>query len=218
MAGRSNSCIPRSSTGAKILLLSNGAETPAEVAGLLRDRGYGPSRIVVLEHMGGAQERRHEGTAGDWDAREVAEFNTVAVDCLAAPGAELLPRAPGLPDDAFRHDGQMTKREVRAITLARPGAVRADRFEYRLTEKGIDLHPVIGGLVQWGDRWMDEGDGPPVSWVHRTCGHVTTPKLHCSECGDAIEAREIRTVFNPPPAESDDENARDPIAPPRRSS
>ena len=109
---------PAVQPGAKILLLSNGAETPAEVAGLLRDRGYGASRIVVLEHMGGAQERRHEGTAGDWDAREVAEFNTVAVDCVATPGAALLPRAPGLPDDAFRHDGQMTKREVRAITLA----------------------------------------------------------------------------------------------------
>ncbi len=104
--------------GAKILLLSNGAETPAEVAGLLRDRGYGPSRIVVLEHMGGPEERRHEGTAGDWDARQVAEFNTVAVACVAAPGAALLPHTPGLPDDAFRHDGQMTKREVRAITLA----------------------------------------------------------------------------------------------------
>jgi precorrin-6Y C5,15-methyltransferase (decarboxylating) len=109
---------PRLQPGAKLLLLSNGAETPAEVAGLLRARGYGASRIVVLEHMGGPRERRHEGRAEDWDAREVAAFNTVAVDCVAGPDAALLPRSPGLPDAAFRHDGQMTKREVRAITLA----------------------------------------------------------------------------------------------------
>ncbi len=109
---------PRLQPGAKLLLLSNGAETPAEVAELLRGRGYGASRIVVLEHMGGPKERRHEGTAEDWDPGAVAEFNTVAVDCLAGPDAVLLPRTPGLPDTAFRHDGQMTKREVRAITLA----------------------------------------------------------------------------------------------------
>ncbi|MCH8809639.1 MAG: precorrin-6y C5,15-methyltransferase (decarboxylating) subunit CbiE [Proteobacteria bacterium] len=113
---------PAVQPGAKLLLLGNGAETPAEVAGLLRARGYGPSRIVVFEHMGGPRERRHEGRAEDWDAQGdapgIAEFNTVAVDCVAGPGAGLLPRSPGLPDDAFRHDGQMTKREVRAITLA----------------------------------------------------------------------------------------------------
>ncbi len=109
---------PALQPGAKLLLLGTGAETPAKVAALLRGRGYGPSRMVVLEHMGGPKERRVEGTAADWDVPDVAEFNTVAVDCLAGPGAALLPRSPGLPDAAFRHDGQMTKREVRAITLA----------------------------------------------------------------------------------------------------
>jgi precorrin-6Y C5,15-methyltransferase (decarboxylating) len=109
---------PAVQPGAKLLLLTNGAETPAEVAALLRARGYGPSRIVVFEHMGGPKERRHQGVAEHWDARDVADFNTVAVDCVAGPGAMLLPRSPGLPDAAFRHDGQMTKREVRAVTLA----------------------------------------------------------------------------------------------------
>jgi len=109
---------PAVQPGAKLLLLTNGAGTPAEVAGLLCARGYGPSRMVVFEHMGGPKERRHEGRAENWDAREVAGFNTLAVDCVAGPGAALLPRTPGLPDAAFRHDGQMTKREVRAITLA----------------------------------------------------------------------------------------------------
>ena len=109
---------PAVQPGAKLLLLANGAESPAEVAALLRARGYGPSRIVVLEQMGGSKERRHQGRAEDWDGREVAAFNTIAVDCVAGPDAAPLPRNPGLPDAAFEHDGQMTKREVRAITLA----------------------------------------------------------------------------------------------------
>ncbi len=109
---------PAVQPGAKLLLLGTGAETPAKVAELLRGRGYGPSRIAVFEHMGGPREHRHEGRAEDWDVREVAEFNTLAIDCVAGPDAALLPRNPGLPDAAFRHDGQMTKREVRAITLA----------------------------------------------------------------------------------------------------
>jgi precorrin-6Y C5,15-methyltransferase (decarboxylating) len=109
---------PAVQPGAKLLLLTNGAETPAKVAALLRGRGYGPSRMIVLEHMGGPKERRLEGTAADWDVAEIAAFNTLAVTCVAGPGAALLPRSPGLPDAAFRHDGQMTKREVRAITLA----------------------------------------------------------------------------------------------------
>jgi precorrin-6Y C5,15-methyltransferase (decarboxylating) len=109
---------PALQPGAKLLLLSHGAESPGEVAALLRARGYGPSRMVVFEHMGGPRERRHEGRAEDWEVPDIAEFNTIAVDCVAGPDAAFLPRSPGLPDDAYRHDGQITKREVRAITLA----------------------------------------------------------------------------------------------------
>jgi precorrin-6B C5,15-methyltransferase / cobalt-precorrin-6B C5,C15-methyltransferase len=103
---------------AKLLILSDGAATPSAVAALLCTRGYGGSRMTVLEHMDGAKERRLDGTAETWSANDVADLNTLAVDCIAGPDAALLPRSPGLPDDAFRHDGQMTKREVRAATLA----------------------------------------------------------------------------------------------------
>ncbi len=109
---------PAIQPGARLLLLSNDAATPDKVAELLRARGYGPSRIAVLEHMGGAKERRLDATAEAWQPGRVADFNTIAVDCLAGPDAALLPRTPGLPDEAFRHDGQMTKREVRAVTLS----------------------------------------------------------------------------------------------------
>ena len=109
---------PALQPGAKILLLSHDGATPGRVAELLRARGYGRSRLTVLEHMGGVHEGRREATAEAWDRNAVADFNTLAVDCVAGPETALLPRIPGLPDAAFRHDGQITKREVRALTLA----------------------------------------------------------------------------------------------------
>jgi precorrin-6Y C5,15-methyltransferase (decarboxylating) len=110
-----NACIQ---PDARLLILSENGTTPAVVAALLRGRGYGVSRMVVLEHMGGPRERRIEGYAGTWGEERTADLNTIAVECVAAPDAPLLPRTPGLPDEAFRHDGQLTKREVRAVTLA----------------------------------------------------------------------------------------------------
>ncbi len=109
---------PAIQPGARLLLLSDDAATPDKVADLLRGRGYGKSRVTVLEHMDGPDERRLTGTAADWQPGRAADFNTIAVECVAGPEAVLLPRTPGLPDEAFRHDGQMTKREVRAVTLA----------------------------------------------------------------------------------------------------
>ena len=114
--------------GARLLILSAGAESPAAVARLLVARGYGQSEMTVLEHLGGPQERHLTAAAQDWSANDVAELNTIAVACRAAPGAALLPRTPGLPDGAFRHDGQLTKREVRAATLAALGPVSEQRL------------------------------------------------------------------------------------------
>ncbi len=115
---------------ARLLLLSNDRSTPGEVAKLLRDAGYGDSRITVLEHMGGPAERRLDGVASRWDADDIRDFNTVAVECIAGADAALHARVPGLPDGAYRHDGQLTKREVRAVTLAAlaptPGATLWD--------------------------------------------------------------------------------------------
>ena len=112
---------PAIQPGARILALSDDAATPGKAAALLCARGYGESVLSVLEHMGGAKERRIEALAQDWGARESADFNTLAIACVAGPEAAERPRTPGLPDAAFRHDGQMTKREVRAVTLAALG-------------------------------------------------------------------------------------------------
>jgi DNA-binding HxlR family transcriptional regulator len=67
---------------------------------------------------------------------------------------------------------------------------RPERFEYRLTEKGIDLYPVIIALMRWGDRW--ELESPPVVLTHKGCGHDVMPQLTCPDCGDQVGARDMR--------------------------
>ncbi|WP_240746617.1 precorrin-6y C5,15-methyltransferase (decarboxylating) subunit CbiE [Cryptosporangium phraense] len=105
--------------GRRVLALSADGTTPAQVASLLVARGYGDSQITVLEHLGSEAESRRTARASEWAGEVTGALNVIAVDCVAAPDARLLPLVPGLPDDAFDHDGQITKREVRAITLAR---------------------------------------------------------------------------------------------------
>ncbi len=102
----------------RLLVLTTGAETPGQIARFLTERGFGKSRMTVLAHMGGKDEARFDGLAENWD-HEVPEFNTLAVECIAAPDAALLPRVPGLADELFQSDGTMTKQEVRAVTLAK---------------------------------------------------------------------------------------------------
>ncbi|MEU3726620.1 precorrin-6y C5,15-methyltransferase (decarboxylating) subunit CbiE [Streptomyces sp. NPDC031705] len=103
----------------RILVLSAGAPTPDEIAALLRERGFGPSRMRVLEQLGSEREDAYEGTAHDWDHAPGDPLNVVAVDCRRDPAAPVprLGATPGLPDTAYEHDGQLTKRHVRAATL-----------------------------------------------------------------------------------------------------
>lgn len=105
--------------GRRLLVLSNDGDSPAAIARLLNARGFGASRLSVLEHLGGPLERRLDGLAGDWSLPRAADLNLVAVECRAGTGAVRLPLTPGLADEAYRHDGQLTKRDVRAVTLAR---------------------------------------------------------------------------------------------------
>lgn len=104
--------------GRDLLCLTSDGTTPAAIARLLVAQGYGPSAITVLGHLGGPAEARTDGTADSFDAT-APDLNVTAIRCRLAEGA--VPRAavPGLPDDAFRHDGKLTKREVRAATLSK---------------------------------------------------------------------------------------------------
>ncbi|WP_374215908.1 precorrin-6y C5,15-methyltransferase (decarboxylating) subunit CbiE [Frankia sp. AiPs1] len=125
----------------RLLVLSADGTTPLALADLLVDRGYGASPLTVLERLGAADEAAQRAAAHEWAAasarwrdasahhggllgstlRPPADLNVAAVEPRPGPGAAHRPRTPGLPDDAFEHDGQITKREIRAVTLARLG-------------------------------------------------------------------------------------------------
>ncbi len=100
------------------------------VAEVVREAGYGPSRLVVLEQLGGIGERAVEATATSWAQAELDPLHVTAIECAREPGAPLQPLVPGLPDGAYEHDGALTKRHVRAATLAAlaptPGALLWD--------------------------------------------------------------------------------------------
>ncbi|WP_421525841.1 precorrin-6y C5,15-methyltransferase (decarboxylating) subunit CbiE [Pseudomonas yamanorum] len=106
-------------SGVRLLVLSNDGQSPAAMAEQLAERGFGASRLSVFEHLGGPDERRIDGIARDWPGKPIAALNLVAIDCVADANTARLSRLAGLPDSAFKHDGQLTKRDVRAMTLAR---------------------------------------------------------------------------------------------------
>ena len=114
--------LPWLAPGVRMLLLTKDATSPGTIAALLTERGYGQSRLTVLAALGGPKEKRFDGTAEDW-AQDVPDFHVLAVECVAGPDAEILPRT-GLPDDAFAHDGKITKRTARALALAKLVPVR----------------------------------------------------------------------------------------------
>jgi precorrin-6B C5,15-methyltransferase / cobalt-precorrin-6B C5,C15-methyltransferase len=109
---------PQLHPGARVLALTSDSEGPAALARLLASTGFGASRLVVLEALGGARERIRTTTATQFNLGDIAELNIVAVEVEASPGARMLAYAPGLDDDLFEHDGQITKREIRAVTLS----------------------------------------------------------------------------------------------------
>ena len=104
--------------GRKILALSADATTPARVAEYLCARGFGPSRLHVMEALGGPRERIRVTTAADFDIADCDKLNLVAIEVTAGAGAKIIPLASGLADEMFEHDGQITKREIRAVTLS----------------------------------------------------------------------------------------------------
>jgi precorrin-6B C5,15-methyltransferase / cobalt-precorrin-6B C5,C15-methyltransferase len=109
---------PHLQPGARILALTSDGDGPAALARLLAESGFGASRLTVLEALGGPRERMRSATAAAYNFEAVDALNTVAIEVEAGPGARVIARTPGLADDLFEHDGQLTKREVRAVTLS----------------------------------------------------------------------------------------------------
>jgi precorrin-6Y C5,15-methyltransferase (decarboxylating) len=116
--------------GKRLVVLSRDGETPAGLASFLAERGFGASELTVFEAMGGRRERVFGGIAEGWMHPPADPLNTVAIEILPSPGARIFGLASGLPDDAYLHDGMLTKREIRAVTLSalspRPGEMLWD--------------------------------------------------------------------------------------------
>ncbi|MBO6825956.1 MAG: precorrin-6y C5,15-methyltransferase (decarboxylating) subunit CbiE [Sneathiella sp.] len=104
--------------GAQILALSDSGHTPNHVAKLLQESGFGHSRLTVLEHMGGPTERRMDIPVEKWRDQDFKDLNTLAITCKSDDTAPMYSHIPGLPDEAFIHDGQLTKSEIRSTTLS----------------------------------------------------------------------------------------------------
>ena len=110
--------IPHLQPRARLLALSWDGATPGKLARLLAARGMGRSQLIICEAMGGPNERSRNALAQDFAFNDVAALNTIGLEVAAESGARAIPRSPGLPDALFEHDGQITKRQIRAMTLA----------------------------------------------------------------------------------------------------
>lgn len=110
--------IPHLAPNAKIIALSDSGRTPGDVAQLLLSLSLETTDMTVLEHMGGAEEKIITGKPADVAGIAFKDFNTIALKCPPTVSSAIFPTTPGLPDDAFHHDGQITKREIRSATLS----------------------------------------------------------------------------------------------------
>ncbi|WP_246142819.1 precorrin-6y C5,15-methyltransferase (decarboxylating) subunit CbiE [Nocardioides rubriscoriae] len=162
----------------RVLVLSSDETTPATLAGLLVDAGYGATRMTVLGDLGADDESRTEGVAATWSAVS-PRLNVVALDCR---GPVVGSWVAGLPDEAFEHDGQLTKRDLRACALARlapqPGQVLLD-LGAGAGSVGIEwmrAHPTCATVAV-------ERDPARAERIARNAGRLGVPGLRV-ECGD----------------------------------
>ncbi|TPJ79989.1 precorrin-6y C5,15-methyltransferase (decarboxylating) subunit CbiE [Mesorhizobium sp. B2-6-2] len=162
--------------GARILALTSDADTPAAIAALLDELGFGPSRLTVLEALGGMDEARRTVRAEAFDLENVNPLNVLAIEIESTPDARVLPLTAGLADHLFEHDGQITKREIRAITLS---ALAPRRGEL--------LWDIGAGSGSIGIEWMlahsslraiaIEANSERAARIHRNAAHCGVPGL-----------------------------------------
>ena len=148
--------------GRRLLVLAQDADSPAQVAAVLRERGFGPSRLIALSRLGGEDEQQVRSSASAWPTSGWPEgtagdpLTVLAVEAVAGPAADRLSTVPGLPDTAYENDGQLTKRHVRAITLSSLAPA-----------PGELLWDVGGGAGSIGIEWMRH---------HRSCRAISVER------------------------------------------
>ncbi|MCF6473812.1 precorrin-6y C5,15-methyltransferase (decarboxylating) subunit CbiE [Nonomuraea sp. MG754425] len=174
--------------GRRVVVLGAGTDAPSTVAALLTANGYGPSAMTVLSDLGAQTETAQHGTAGTWTEPAASPLHVIAVECAAAPGTEPLPRVPGLPDTAYEHDGQLTKREVRAVTLSRlaprPGELLWDvgAGAGSIAVEWLRSHPACAAVAV-------ESRPERAAAIRRNAGRLGVPSLRVVE-GSAPAALE----------------------------
>lgn len=162
--------------GARVLALTSDGDAPAAIAGLLDELGFGPSRLTVLEAIGGADEAHRTSRADAFDLKNINPLNVLALEIESTPDARVLPLTVGLADHLFEHDGQITKREIRAITLS---ALAPRRGEL--------LWDIGAGSGSIGIEWMlahpslraiaIEADSERAARINRNAAHCGVPGL-----------------------------------------
>lgn len=167
--------------GARIVLFSADGTTPAAAARLLVAHGYGTSRMTVLERLGSPDANAVTLAASSVGERRFDDLNTVAIEAAAGPDAVLAPRAPGLPDDLFLNDGQITRREIRAATLARLAPM-----------PGVLLWDVGAGSGSIGIEWLRAGGGRAIGLEPRA-DRAARARENAARLGvPALDIREAR--------------------------
>ncbi|MEW6633255.1 MAG: precorrin-6y C5,15-methyltransferase (decarboxylating) subunit CbiE [Pseudomonadota bacterium] len=172
--------------GARILALTSDGDAPATITALLDELGFGPSRLTVLEALGGPDEKRRAARADAFDLKKINPLNVLALEIETTPDARVLPLTVGLADHLFEHDGQITKREIRAITLS---ALAPRRGEL--------LWDIGAGSGSIGIEWMlahpsmrtiaIEANSERAARIHRNAVHCGVPGLAVVE-GSAPKA------------------------------
>jgi precorrin-6B C5,15-methyltransferase / cobalt-precorrin-6B C5,C15-methyltransferase len=164
--------------GARILALSGDQHTPAQLANLLAAIGYGASRLTVLESLGGAGERIRSTRADDFAINGIGPLNVVAIEVVAGTTARIVPKSHGLEDALFEHDGQITKREMRALALS----ALAPQFGQRLWDIGAGSGSVA---IEWLlshaslDAIAIERRPERLERVKRNAANFGVPHLEC---------------------------------------
>ena len=173
---------------ARLVLLSAGRHTPVEVARELVDAGWGRSQLTVLGNLGATSASSRQGTAlvaADWTHDDLPALNAVAVEAFSDNDAAILGRVPGLPDDSFAHDGQLTKTELRAIALS---ALRPQPGEL-LWDLGAGAGSVA---IEWARTDLRctaiaiERDAERASTISTNAYRLGTPNVRV-ECGTSAD-------------------------------
>ena len=167
---------PHLHPGRKILALTSDGKGPADLASLLLASGFGPSTLTVLEALGGPHEKISRQKAADFALADISDLNICGIEVEADQGARILPVSAGLADELFEHDGQITKREIRAMTLS---ALAPRRGEL--------LWDIGAGSGSIGIEWMladpslraiaIEASGERAARIRRNAGNFGVPGL-----------------------------------------